>query len=218
MCFPHIRVRVNPKNKLWVSFFCVFAVEWSTSDSFKRILGSAQVTETKNPSFCIQGLTAVRHFKKIYFVTFSFCLEDGPLVMITWFTVTLPNAGSTLFCQSECLQCERMGAASVLYPSQRCPLQWVDQTAHFDVLYYLRTLISHLLSSLSCVMKWNELTPRLVWNKWNPLSSGLWINELNKTWRTKAVRGSQWALYQCCCEERRAHSSSFLFILFSEIE
>lgn len=39
-----------------------YRVEWSTSDSFKRILGSAQVTETKNPSFCIQGLTAGVHY------------------------------------------------------------------------------------------------------------------------------------------------------------
>lgn len=37
----------------------VFTVEWSTSASFKRILGSAQVTETKNPSYTITGLTAV---------------------------------------------------------------------------------------------------------------------------------------------------------------
>ncbi|XP_051904458.1 ankyrin repeat and fibronectin type-III domain-containing protein 1-like isoform X2 [Hippocampus zosterae] len=35
-----------------------YKVEWSTSESFKRILGSAQVTETKNPSCSIRGLIA----------------------------------------------------------------------------------------------------------------------------------------------------------------
>ena len=39
----------------------MFTVEWSTSASFKRILGSAQVTQTKNPSHTIKGLTAVSH-------------------------------------------------------------------------------------------------------------------------------------------------------------
>lgn len=39
----------------------VSAVEWSTSASFKRILGSAQVSETKHPSYSISGLTAVSH-------------------------------------------------------------------------------------------------------------------------------------------------------------
>lgn len=37
----------------------MFAVEWSTSASFKRILGSPQVLETKNPSYSIKGLTTV---------------------------------------------------------------------------------------------------------------------------------------------------------------
>ncbi|XP_078125286.1 ankyrin repeat and fibronectin type-III domain-containing protein 1 [Sander vitreus] len=39
-----------------------YKVEWSTSASFKRILGSAQVTETKNPSHSIKGLTAGVHY------------------------------------------------------------------------------------------------------------------------------------------------------------
>uniref|UniRef100_A0A672ZWM5 Fibronectin type-III domain-containing protein n=3 Tax=Sphaeramia orbicularis TaxID=375764 RepID=A0A672ZWM5_9TELE len=39
-----------------------YRVEWSTSESFKRILGSAQVTETKNPSYSIKGLTAGVHY------------------------------------------------------------------------------------------------------------------------------------------------------------
>ncbi|XP_072224821.1 ankyrin repeat and fibronectin type-III domain-containing protein 1-like [Leuresthes tenuis] len=39
-----------------------YRVEWSTSASFKRILGSAQVTETKNPSYIIKGLTAGVHY------------------------------------------------------------------------------------------------------------------------------------------------------------
>ncbi|XP_041673357.1 ankyrin repeat and fibronectin type-III domain-containing protein 1-like [Cheilinus undulatus] len=39
-----------------------YRVEWSTSASFKRILGSAQVTETKNPSHSIKGLTAGVHY------------------------------------------------------------------------------------------------------------------------------------------------------------
>ncbi|XP_077357774.1 ankyrin repeat and fibronectin type-III domain-containing protein 1 [Festucalex cinctus] len=39
-----------------------YKVEWSTSASFKRILGSAQVTETKNPSCSIQGLIAGVHY------------------------------------------------------------------------------------------------------------------------------------------------------------
>ncbi|XP_057673232.1 ankyrin repeat and fibronectin type-III domain-containing protein 1-like [Corythoichthys intestinalis] len=39
-----------------------YKVEWSTSASFKRILGSAQVTETKNPSYTIKGLIAGVHY------------------------------------------------------------------------------------------------------------------------------------------------------------
>ncbi|KAK2833803.1 hypothetical protein Q5P01_017692 [Channa striata] len=39
-----------------------YKVEWSTSASFKRILGSAHVTDTKNPSCTIQGLTAGVHY------------------------------------------------------------------------------------------------------------------------------------------------------------
>ncbi|XP_061892391.1 ankyrin repeat and fibronectin type-III domain-containing protein 1-like isoform X1 [Entelurus aequoreus] len=39
-----------------------YKVEWSASASFKRILGSAQVTETKNPSYSIKGLTSGVHY------------------------------------------------------------------------------------------------------------------------------------------------------------
>lgn len=39
-----------------------YRVEWSTYETFKRILGSAQVTETKTPSFSIQGLAAGIHY------------------------------------------------------------------------------------------------------------------------------------------------------------
>ncbi|XP_020513556.1 ankyrin repeat and fibronectin type-III domain-containing protein 1 [Labrus bergylta] len=39
-----------------------YRVEWSSSASFKRILGSAQVTETKNPSHSVKGLTAGVHY------------------------------------------------------------------------------------------------------------------------------------------------------------
>uniref|UniRef100_A0A3Q2NZ52 Ankyrin repeat and fibronectin type-III domain-containing protein 1-like n=1 Tax=Fundulus heteroclitus TaxID=8078 RepID=A0A3Q2NZ52_FUNHE len=39
-----------------------YKVEWSTSASFKRILGTAQVTETRNPSYIINGLTAGVHY------------------------------------------------------------------------------------------------------------------------------------------------------------
>ncbi|KAF6723021.1 Ankyrin repeat and fibronectin type-III domain-containing protein 1 [Oryzias melastigma] len=39
-----------------------YRVEWSTSSCFKRILGSAQITETKNPSYIIKGLTAGVHY------------------------------------------------------------------------------------------------------------------------------------------------------------
>ncbi|XP_044036651.1 ankyrin repeat and fibronectin type-III domain-containing protein 1-like isoform X2 [Siniperca chuatsi] len=39
-----------------------YRVEWSTSASFKRILASAQVTETKNPSHSIKGLTSGVHY------------------------------------------------------------------------------------------------------------------------------------------------------------
>ncbi|KAM9746514.1 ankyrin repeat and fibronectin type-III domain-containing protein 1 [Menidia menidia] len=39
-----------------------YRVEWSTSASFKRVLGTAQVTETKNPSYIIKGLTAGVHY------------------------------------------------------------------------------------------------------------------------------------------------------------
>ncbi|KAK7939345.1 hypothetical protein WMY93_002671 [Mugilogobius chulae] len=39
-----------------------YRVEWSTTETFKRIFGSAQVTETKNPTCSIQGLTAGVHY------------------------------------------------------------------------------------------------------------------------------------------------------------
>ncbi|XP_029913039.1 ankyrin repeat and fibronectin type-III domain-containing protein 1 [Myripristis murdjan] len=39
-----------------------YRVEWSTSASFKRILGSAQVTDTKSPSHSITGLTTGVHY------------------------------------------------------------------------------------------------------------------------------------------------------------
>ncbi|XP_070779339.1 ankyrin repeat and fibronectin type-III domain-containing protein 1 [Enoplosus armatus] len=39
-----------------------YRVEWSTSASFKRILASAHVTETKNPSHSIKGLTSGVHY------------------------------------------------------------------------------------------------------------------------------------------------------------
>ncbi|CAK6975185.1 ankyrin repeat and fibronectin type-III domain-containing protein 1-like [Scomber scombrus] len=43
-----------------------YRVEWSTSSSFKRILCEAQVTETKNPSYSIKGLTAgVQYFVRV---------------------------------------------------------------------------------------------------------------------------------------------------------
>ncbi|XP_053708883.1 ankyrin repeat and fibronectin type-III domain-containing protein 1-like isoform X1 [Synchiropus splendidus] len=34
-----------------------YKVEWSSTESFKNVLGSAEVTETKNPSYSIRGLT-----------------------------------------------------------------------------------------------------------------------------------------------------------------
>ncbi|XP_034045515.1 ankyrin repeat and fibronectin type-III domain-containing protein 1-like [Thalassophryne amazonica] len=39
-----------------------YRVEWSKSANFKCILGSAQVTETRNPSYSIKGLTAGVHY------------------------------------------------------------------------------------------------------------------------------------------------------------
>ncbi|XP_029014350.1 ankyrin repeat and fibronectin type-III domain-containing protein 1-like isoform X2 [Betta splendens] len=43
-----------------------YRVEWSTSAGFKRILGSAQVTDTKNPSCTVRGLCAgVRYFVRV---------------------------------------------------------------------------------------------------------------------------------------------------------
>uniref|UniRef100_A0A8C6WFQ3 Fibronectin type-III domain-containing protein n=1 Tax=Neogobius melanostomus TaxID=47308 RepID=A0A8C6WFQ3_9GOBI len=43
-----------------------YRVEWSTSKTFKRILGSAQVMETKNPTYSLQGLTVgVYYFVRV---------------------------------------------------------------------------------------------------------------------------------------------------------
>ncbi|KAK5856666.1 hypothetical protein PBY51_008247 [Eleginops maclovinus] len=39
-----------------------YRLEWSSGASFKRILGSNQVTETKNPTYSIKGLTAGVHY------------------------------------------------------------------------------------------------------------------------------------------------------------
>ncbi|XP_055008614.1 ankyrin repeat and fibronectin type-III domain-containing protein 1-like isoform X2 [Boleophthalmus pectinirostris] len=39
-----------------------YRVEWSNTETFKRISGSAQVTETKNPTYSIQGLTTGVHY------------------------------------------------------------------------------------------------------------------------------------------------------------
>lgn len=57
---------VGPENNLSVT---LLAVEWSTSDTFKRILGSIQVTETKNPSYTIKGLTTVSHARPLLYTT-----------------------------------------------------------------------------------------------------------------------------------------------------
>ncbi|XP_034749107.1 ankyrin repeat and fibronectin type-III domain-containing protein 1-like [Etheostoma cragini] len=45
-----------------VGLITCYKVEWSTSASFKHILGSTQVTETKNPSHSIKGLAAGVHY------------------------------------------------------------------------------------------------------------------------------------------------------------
>lgn len=42
------------------------------------------------------------------------------------------NAGNALLCESELLQREGMGPASVLQSGQRCPLQWVPWTENCD--------------------------------------------------------------------------------------
>ncbi|KAE8282909.1 Ankyrin repeat and fibronectin type-III domain-containing protein 1 [Larimichthys crocea] len=68
----HVSILVTSTSSLFVSIkepegdtmglITRYRVEWSTSASFKRILGSAQVTETKNPSHSINGLTTGVHY------------------------------------------------------------------------------------------------------------------------------------------------------------
>ncbi|TWW69369.1 ankyrin repeat and fibronectin type-III domain-containing protein 1-like [Takifugu flavidus] len=68
----HVSILVTSTSSLFVSIkepegdniglITCYRVEWSTSDSFKRILGSIQVTETKNPSYTIKGLTTGVHY------------------------------------------------------------------------------------------------------------------------------------------------------------
>ncbi|XP_075879719.1 ankyrin repeat and fibronectin type-III domain-containing protein 1 [Nelusetta ayraudi] len=69
----HVSILVTSESSLFVvikelegetiGLITRYRVEWSTSASFKRILGSAQVSETKNPSHSIKGLTAgVQYF------------------------------------------------------------------------------------------------------------------------------------------------------------
>lgn len=57
---------MEPENNLSVT---LLAVEWSTSESFKRILGSVQVAETKNPSYTIKGLTTVSHARPLWYAS-----------------------------------------------------------------------------------------------------------------------------------------------------
>ncbi|XP_070837490.1 ankyrin repeat and fibronectin type-III domain-containing protein 1 [Chaetodon trifascialis] len=66
----HVSILVTSTSSLFVvikepdtvGLITRYRVEWSTSASFKRILGSIQVTETKNPSYSINGLTAGVHY------------------------------------------------------------------------------------------------------------------------------------------------------------
>ncbi|XP_030591766.1 ankyrin repeat and fibronectin type-III domain-containing protein 1 [Archocentrus centrarchus] len=68
----HVSILVTSTSSLYVTIkepegnsvglITRYRVEWSTSASFKRILGSAQVTETKSPSYIIKGLTAGVHY------------------------------------------------------------------------------------------------------------------------------------------------------------
>nr|XP_020480624.1 ankyrin repeat and fibronectin type-III domain-containing protein 1-like isoform X1 [Monopterus albus]XP_020480625.1 ankyrin repeat and fibronectin type-III domain-containing protein 1-like isoform X2 [Monopterus albus] len=68
----HVSILVTSASSLFVSIkepegnnmglITQYRVEWSTSASFKRILGSAQVSETKNPSYTIKGLTVGVHY------------------------------------------------------------------------------------------------------------------------------------------------------------
>ncbi|XP_068605880.1 ankyrin repeat and fibronectin type-III domain-containing protein 1 [Brachionichthys hirsutus] len=68
----HVSILVTSTSSLFVVFkepegntmglISRYKVDWSTSASFKRILGSVQVTETKNPSHSIRGLTAGVHY------------------------------------------------------------------------------------------------------------------------------------------------------------
>nr|XP_057905879.1 ankyrin repeat and fibronectin type-III domain-containing protein 1-like [Doryrhamphus excisus] len=71
-CPCHVSILVTSTSSLLVAIkepdgdcgglITCYKVEWSTSASFKRILGSAQVAETKNPSYSIRGLTAGEHY------------------------------------------------------------------------------------------------------------------------------------------------------------
>uniref|UniRef100_H3CZS4 Fibronectin type-III domain-containing protein n=1 Tax=Tetraodon nigroviridis TaxID=99883 RepID=H3CZS4_TETNG len=72
----HVSILVTSTSSLFVSIkepegdtmglITRYRVEWSTSESFKRILGSVQVTETKNPSYTIKGLTTgVYYFVRV---------------------------------------------------------------------------------------------------------------------------------------------------------
>uniref|UniRef100_A0A1A8ER65 Fibronectin type-III domain-containing protein n=2 Tax=Nothobranchius korthausae TaxID=1143690 RepID=A0A1A8ER65_9TELE len=64
----HVSLLVTSTSSLWVmikepeengtGLITRYRVEWSTLANFKHVLGSAEVTETKNPSFIIKGLTA----------------------------------------------------------------------------------------------------------------------------------------------------------------
>ncbi|KAM9843749.1 ankyrin repeat and fibronectin type-III domain-containing protein 1 [Aulostomus maculatus] len=68
----HVSILVTSMSSLFVvikepesnniGIITCYRVEWSTSANFKRTLGSAQVTETKNPSYSIRGLTGGTHY------------------------------------------------------------------------------------------------------------------------------------------------------------
>ncbi|XP_076000441.1 ankyrin repeat and fibronectin type-III domain-containing protein 1 [Genypterus blacodes] len=55
-------VTIKEPDSSTIGLITRYRVEWSTSAGFKRILGSAQVTETKNPSFIITQLTVGVHY------------------------------------------------------------------------------------------------------------------------------------------------------------
>ncbi|XP_015248880.1 PREDICTED: ankyrin repeat and fibronectin type-III domain-containing protein 1-like [Cyprinodon variegatus] len=52
----------EPEGNNTMGLITRYKVEWSTSAGFKRILGTAQVTETRNPSYIINGVTAGVHY------------------------------------------------------------------------------------------------------------------------------------------------------------